>query len=581
MLVSEDGRAEYLGFVSEQPFGVSSFALVDPASMSQSEVHVVPGWLTAVGVGLAFSGPAPQPGTLIGGLPQRWSGSPAWLLDRPLRLDPEGFFRPEDGVQLQNGAYEMFADTMPTSRITEPVAGLWAVAPRLEGGGCPDDAPPCWRWNLVGALEVLPPGPAMPVPSLDVTPTAAPVDSPGITPSPGEAPTASPSPMAPAQYCRYADQSGVPDEEVDITFTDHTGLIDGCVGGVAEVATIEGPTEVRWLPDGNRLVATWRRSVCDPSLVEVALWPLRRGGYFLAVDIEGAPRGSCPNLGGQQSVELSLNGWIDPAKVDVRTMSDGRAWAAQESTVGDFSLQVGADRTHYVAGEQIDIDGTVALNGSPSQVGLSGYFHGFSFTQLDGDLAMSTFHTLPCQATTISASEPKRFAAINNMTGLDGDTEFYRTWRESPFLWLPAGTWRVNAYSRFSLGSDCGPEQIDLRVSIVLHVSHPEPADAIALRTAPPNPDGACPGAEGAGYLASHPESGAGIIDWGSNELMQVLWPNGFTASHAGGLIVLYGQDGLPVAREGDFVRFAAAYFDDYVYACQIEEVSEGSAPTP
>jgi hypothetical protein len=168
LLVSDTGLVEYVGQRSEQSMDVNIFGVVDPASWSQSDVAVVPGWLTAVGVGLALSGAPPAPGTYIDGLPQRRSGSPAWLLDRPQTFDPDGYFPPTDGVQVQNRAYEMFSGVRPSSRITEPVPGLWAIAPRLEGGGCPNDQPPCWRWNLVGRVNYQQPRPAMPV----ATPTS-------------------------------------------------------------------------------------------------------------------------------------------------------------------------------------------------------------------------------------------------------------------------------------------------------------------------------------------------------------------------------------------------------------------------
>ncbi|CAN5631786.1 hypothetical protein BH23CHL7_BH23CHL7_15090 [soil metagenome] len=315
LFVSDTGLVEYVGLQSEEPMGVNSFGVVDPASWSQSDVAVVPGWLTAVGAGVGRLGAPPAPGTYIDGLPQRWSGSPAWLLDRPERFDPDGYFPPTDGVQVQNRAYEMFSGLRPTSRITEPVAGLWAVAPRLEGGGCPNDQPPCWRWNLIGRVTYQEPGPAMPVETPDATaapqPTADPTPEPTVDPSaPGE------------HTC----------DPLYFTLVDRTGAVTSCRtiwpadlrGDEPRVSNPDGDLhvlEIAWLLQDPRSCGPEppRSTVTLTRATRLPMEPVEPGPYLVRLETDYPLATGCRDIASWQGVRLTLSERVDADHVILLT----------------------------------------------------------------------------------------------------------------------------------------------------------------------------------------------------------------------------------------------------------------------
>jgi hypothetical protein len=96
---------------------------------------------------------------------------------------------PPTGVRLQNHAYLEFASDVPESTISDPDPGLWAIAPRLEGGGCPDGQQVCWQWDLVGRVsydEASSIAQPLPTPSALTSPTTE------LAPTPTESPSQSP-----------------------------------------------------------------------------------------------------------------------------------------------------------------------------------------------------------------------------------------------------------------------------------------------------------------------------------------------------------------------------------------------------
>lgn len=178
--VRSDGRVEYVGRVrspsAELTWSASDASELDLHSLAIDEIVLVDGWLT--GLGGLISGVPPQPGTFIGGLPQRYSGSPSWVLDEPVVLDPNGYQEPEGGIRVQNNAYyEFAANPAPVdaaSPTLEPRRAAYALTKRLEGGGCPGDAPPCLQWNVVGRLSGVGDVPTISEqPSPEASPTAA------------------------------------------------------------------------------------------------------------------------------------------------------------------------------------------------------------------------------------------------------------------------------------------------------------------------------------------------------------------------------------------------------------------------
>lgn len=181
--VSDSGAIEYVGHA--RPGSRSTFwsaadaAQLDVNTLAQDEVVVVDGWLT--GSLLIPPCAAPAEGTYIPSLPGRWCGGPDWVLDQPISFTA-GSPIPEGGIAVQDGAYEDFAPN-PTQGATvgEPRQGKYLLARRLEGGGCPNDAPPCWQWEVVGRLsDAVLPDTTPPTP--DATAPTRSMDCPGLFP---------------------------------------------------------------------------------------------------------------------------------------------------------------------------------------------------------------------------------------------------------------------------------------------------------------------------------------------------------------------------------------------------------------
>lgn len=179
--VLDDGTVEYLGYENEEhPWALSSLAtVVQPVDAALDEVVLVPGWLIGTATTSCPAGDLDS----IADLPGRLCTPHAWIGPDPVR--PAPFDPPHGAVQVQSGAYAEFAGANPAAAAPEPVAGLWALARRLEGSGCPDGNVPCWRWNLIAKVIYAEDGPAMPVAT--PAPTVAP--TPRITPTPTDAPS--------------------------------------------------------------------------------------------------------------------------------------------------------------------------------------------------------------------------------------------------------------------------------------------------------------------------------------------------------------------------------------------------------
>jgi hypothetical protein len=345
--VLDDGTVEYVGYEDEEHSSWGLVSLVDaihPAQARLHEVIVVPGWLT--GIASMPSCAPPEPGTYLADLPGRYCGPDTWLSHRPARLDPAGYVVPSGALQLQSGAFAELVGYRATGEIAEPVPGLWAVARRLEGSGCPDSNPPCWRWNLVAKVSYQEMGPAMPVATPD------PTDSPA--PEPTDQPTPTPDPGAP-------------------------------------------------------VVDSQRR----------------------------------------------------------------------QTLAGTFELTLRAGRAEYAAGEPIDIEGALTYLGPAARVTVAGgplAMGSFTYRQLDGELEMSKVVTrLPCVGFDLVAGQPMRTAAAALPSLVVDDAEpnadFYRRWRDSTELWLPAGQWLITFGAGFAIGPDgCGDDGVGVSSSIIIVV---------------------------------------------------------------------------------------------------------------
>jgi hypothetical protein len=193
------GSVNFLGTVTPAGADVVSWppaavADLDAASVAVDAAVIVEGWLTQVPG--AMSCRPPDPGTVLEGLPDKWCGNPAWIAPEPVTLDPEGYSPPGDGLSVQHGAMHLVRGDRPA---VGPVQGRFIVARRLYGGGCPDNAPPCWDWRVIGALWYHDPTSGQ-VPPDSATPR---LPTPGVTDAP-ETPPAEARPgtweLAPAEF---------------------------------------------------------------------------------------------------------------------------------------------------------------------------------------------------------------------------------------------------------------------------------------------------------------------------------------------------------------------------------------------
>ncbi len=247
--VTEYQDVEYVGRLQPSaaalPLTADEAAKLDVNSLALDEIVLVGGWLTQVGG--AISCRPPDPGTVLDGLPSKWCGNPAWIAPEPMAIDPSGFTVPDDFISVQHGAYLQFADhpAVNENELLEPRWATYAIARRLYGGGCPDNAPPCWDWQIVARVSVGPSDPAVTL--------APPVTQAPETPL-AEAPAAS-------LTCAQVTRGGRPATEPSPTLRviDYTHRIEGCMyvwrpdalDGNAMQVVQESPSsvEVTWAVD--------------------------------------------------------------------------------------------------------------------------------------------------------------------------------------------------------------------------------------------------------------------------------------------------------------------------------------------
>jgi hypothetical protein len=78
---------------------------------------------------------------------------------------------------------------------------------------------------------------------------------------------------------------------------------------------------------------------------------------------------------------------------------------------------------------------------------------------------------------------------------------------------------------------------------------------------------GICEAARVGGVLAWDPAVGIGFRD-SNGAVIRVVWPHGWTARMEIGGVVLFGEDGREIAREGQQIAMAGARGDDAIYPC-------------
>jgi hypothetical protein len=255
--------------------------------------------------------------------------------------------------------------------------------------------------------------------------------------------------------------------------------------------------------------------------------------------------------------------------------------AAADTSVGRFELRLEAESGLYVAGQPIDVAASVTLLGLTDDLvaGSGSRLEQLRYYQVNGDLEM-TGHAVAamCSSWLLGRGFPVEITGHSSrgvpvIAADDPNADFYRQWMDGDELWLPAGTWRIVAGSDFWLGRSCDGEHVSLEAEVwITVVGEDQEPTPIPLRTAPPNPGDACPTAEGRGTLVGHPESALGLRR--EDGLHAVIWPNGFSARHEVTGWLLVDADGAPVAKAGDTIVFAAAYFSNgEILACGNFEV--------
>lgn len=260
LAITADDKVEFLGRLRESPTrSITDVSALQLDSVALDEVILVDGWLTGIGGMRACE----LDGVNVEhGLPQRYCGNDAWIVDHP-----HGFAF--EGIRVQNHAYYAFAADATAHQadltVVEPRWGTYALTRRLEGW-CGPNEPPCWQWHVVGRLAS-----SEPI-SQTSTPTPA---VPPIAPRTVECnrmvdfPEPQPSPGGPV-----------------ILVTDETGLVESCgswIGGFDGPA-LDGPAVVVDLgtDPAPGLIITWLGTRCDTQ-VDFMFRPVS-GSYELSAE---------------------------------------------------------------------------------------------------------------------------------------------------------------------------------------------------------------------------------------------------------------------------------------------------------
>ena len=278
LLVDEFERVTFVG--RDLPDRITSslneVSVLDLGSVALDEIRVVPAWLTGI-VAPISCGP-PDPGTYIADLPGRGCANPTWLAPDPMPVDPNGYRIPDDWLQVQSNAYLDFApNPAGTNGAAEPRAGLYVIAKRLEGSGCPDNAPPCWQWEIVGRITI---------------------NGDGTEARPPVAPKPSAVPIRRLPFSCHSEVA----EMISVSFEDTTGLVTGCSVMVIDRHNQTGATN----PNGDlsTLQILWGTSRCTGA----ASLEFKRAADAYVVEIrESAAAPDCEALPEAYAVEVALS----------------------------------------------------------------------------------------------------------------------------------------------------------------------------------------------------------------------------------------------------------------------------------
>jgi hypothetical protein len=259
--------------------------------------------------------------------------------------------------------------------------------------------------------------------------------------------------------------------------------------------------------------------------------------------------------------------------------------------IGDFTMQLKAGHSTYVAGEPIDVSAWYTFGSGMGDSIMVSHFApemAFSISEVSGDAEVlrSLVYDADCQEVTLTDGVERYVPLIDDhvltIKAAAWPPSTADALREG-ILRLPVGRWAITVVVETSLGP-CGTqgEGRRLQASIEVEVVSPGGAEApaspnfvIELRTAT-QPTSECPMARGGGTLALHPGAGLGVRGlWG--DVSPVTWPFGYTARRGAGGAVLLDPQGRVVAREGGHVTYAGGAIetdDGGFFACSHIEVS-------
>ncbi len=139
-----------------------------------------------------------------------------------------------------------------------------------------------------------------------------------------------------------------------------------------------------------------------------------------------------------------------------------------------------SDRSSYAAGEPIQMSASLVYEGPRKSVTVSGsrLNAGLRYTQLDGSLDIETGSATVCEARMeLTGLEPvtTEFTPFIGFENEPSTIDWYRAWSQSDFLWLPEGTWLIQAFTDFHIGRDCGDERVMLTEARVLTITGTSP----------------------------------------------------------------------------------------------------------
>jgi hypothetical protein len=291
-------------------------------------------------------------------------------------------------------------------------------------------------------------------------------------------PAPTPYPAEPTELaCQYLDEEA---RQVDVSVSDHTGDVRGCSADRASQLGERLRVSNGATPEILRI--DWDVSpACEVIPAQVSVWPASEYGtkYVVVVDLAGERLHPC-QLGDttSQGVLVQLE---RPVSVDdVEVVLAGEEGVAADTSAGTFWFRLDGDRSTHAAAEPIHMSAVLAYVG-PDDLILSGptLAPGMRYTQLDGHLQMETGSALICNRL---STEPIMTTSLTTkltpFVGFENEPstiDWYRAWSESDFLWLPEGTWLVEAFADFHIGPDCGDERVMLTTARVLTITGTSP----------------------------------------------------------------------------------------------------------